>query len=62
MWFHFTYLLVAIALVIADSLAGFYTGLKTPDRIDQAVFNRGLLALLAFIGLLLIVWTGTQGG
>jgi len=62
MWFDFTYLLVAIALVIADSLAGFYAGLKTQDRIDQTVFNRGLLVLLALVGLLLIVRAGTQGG
>jgi uncharacterized membrane protein YfcA len=43
------------------SLAGFYVGLKTQDRVDQAVFNRALLVLLAMIGLLLIVPAGTQG-
>jgi uncharacterized protein len=48
-------------LVLLFSLAGFYTGLKTQDRVDQAVFNRGLLVLLALIGLLLIVRAATQG-
>jgi uncharacterized membrane protein YfcA len=48
-------------LVLLLSLAGFYAGLKTQDRVDQAVFNRGLLVLLALIGLLLIVRAATQG-
>jgi uncharacterized membrane protein YfcA len=48
-------------LVLLFSLAGFYAGLKTQDRIDQTVFNRGLLVLLALVGLLLIVRAGTQG-
>ncbi|MGN6733466.1 MAG: sulfite exporter TauE/SafE family protein [Candidatus Binatia bacterium] len=48
-------------LVLLFSLTGFYAGLKTQDRVDQAVFNRGLLVLLALIGLLLIVRAGTQG-
>ena len=74
MLFDFTYLLVAIALLIAVwytiklsllvllfSLAGYYAGLKTQYRVDQAIFNRGLLVLLALVGLLLIVRAGTQG-
>jgi len=48
-------------LVLLFSLAGFYAGLKTQDRVDQAVFNRGLLVLLALIGLLLIGRAATQG-
>jgi uncharacterized membrane protein YfcA len=48
-------------LVLLFSLAGFYAGLRTQDRVDQAFFNRGLLALLAMIGLLLIFRAGTQG-
>jgi len=48
-------------LVLLFSRAGFYAGLKTQDRVDQIVFNRGLLVLLAVIGLLLIVRAATQG-
>jgi uncharacterized membrane protein YfcA len=48
-------------LVLLFSLAGFYAGLKTQDRVDQAVFYRGLLVLLALLGLLLIGRAATQG-
>lgn len=41
------YTLKLSLLVLLFSLAGFYIGLKIQDRIDQAVFNRGLLVLLA---------------
>jgi uncharacterized membrane protein YfcA len=35
-------------------LLGFYAGLKTQDRINQRIFNRGLLTLLFLIGLILV--------
>ncbi|HWP57236.1 MAG TPA: sulfite exporter TauE/SafE family protein [Candidatus Acidoferrales bacterium] len=35
-------------------LLGFYAGLKTQDRVNQRLFNRGLLALLFVIGLVLV--------
>ncbi len=36
-------------------LVGFYTGLKTHDRINQRTFNRVLLALLFTVGVALII-------
>jgi len=36
-------------------LLGFYAGLKTQDRVNQQVFNRGLLVLLFVIGVVLVV-------
>jgi uncharacterized membrane protein YfcA len=36
------------------TLAGFYAGLKTQDRIHQQTFNRGLLILLFVIGVTLL--------
>jgi uncharacterized membrane protein YfcA len=36
-------------------LIGFYAGLKTQDRVNQQTFNRGLLALLFVIGIVLVV-------
>jgi hypothetical protein len=47
-------------LVLLFTLGGFYAGLKTQDRVDQKLFNRGLLFLLALIGLVLIVRAATQ--
>lgn len=35
-------------------LAGFYLGLKAQDRVNQATFNRALLAILFAIGVVLI--------
>jgi uncharacterized membrane protein YfcA len=35
-------------------LLGFYAGLKTQDRVNQRLFNRGLLTLLFAIGLVLV--------
>lgn len=35
-------------------LVGFYAGLKTQDRVNQRLFNRGLLILLFAIGLVLV--------
>jgi uncharacterized membrane protein YfcA len=42
------------------TLVGFYAGIKAQDRIDQKNFNRGLLALLAFVGVILIIRAVTQ--
>ena len=38
----------------------FLCGIKAQDRIDQKNFNRGLLALLAFVGVILIIRAVTQ--
>ena len=43
---------LAVTLFI---LLGFYAGLKTQDRVNQQMFNRGLLTLLFVIGVVLIV-------
>lgn len=43
---------LAVTLFI---LLGFYAGLKTQDRVNQQMFNRGLLTLLSVIGVVLIV-------
>jgi uncharacterized protein len=40
--------------VLLLTLAGFYAGVKAQDRVNQQTFNRGLLALLFLIGLILI--------
>jgi uncharacterized membrane protein YfcA len=36
------------------TLAGFYAGIKTQDRINQQTFNRALLILLSVIGVTLL--------
>jgi len=41
--------------VLLLTLAGFYAGTKAHDSVNQRNFNRGLLALLSLIGVLLIV-------
>jgi uncharacterized membrane protein YfcA len=41
--------------VTAFILIGFYAGLKTQDRVNQQIFNRGLLILLFIISIALIV-------
>ena len=46
--------------VLLFTLAGFYAGIKAQDRVKQATFNRGLLALLALIGVTLLVRALTQ--
>ena len=46
--------------VLLFTLAGFYAGIKAQDRGRQATFNRGLLALLALIGVTLLVRALTQ--
>ncbi len=54
------YTLKLSVLVILFTLVGFYAGIKAQDRIDQKKFNRGLLALLAFVGVILIIRAVTQ--
>jgi uncharacterized membrane protein YfcA len=44
------------------TLAGFYAGVKIQDRVNQHVFNRGLMVLLLAIGLILIARALTQSG
>jgi uncharacterized membrane protein YfcA len=46
--------------VLLLTLAGFYAGMKAHDRVNQRNFNRGLLALLSLIGVILIVRAVTQ--
>jgi uncharacterized membrane protein YfcA len=46
--------------VLLFILAGFYAGIKAQDRVNQQTFNRGLLAILSVIGLLLIGRALTQ--
>jgi hypothetical protein len=46
--------------VLLFTLAGFYAGIKTQDRVNQHMFNRGLMALLFAIGLILIARALTQ--
>jgi len=47
-------------LVLLFTLAGFYTGIKAQDRVNQQTFNRGLMALLSVIGAMLLVRAFTQ--
>jgi uncharacterized protein len=46
--------------VLLFTLAGFYAGIKAQDRVNQKNFNRGLLALLCVIGVLLLLRALTQ--
>src|SRR5688572_9894138 len=46
--------------VLLFTLAGFYAGLKAQDRVNQRTFNRGLLILLALIGVTLLLRALTQ--
>ena len=46
--------------VLLFTLAGFYAGIKAQDRVNQRNFNRGLLALLCVIGVLLLLRALTQ--
>jgi uncharacterized membrane protein YfcA len=48
--------------VLLFSLAGFYAGIKVQDRVNQHMFNRGLMVLLFAIGLILIARSLTQTG
>jgi uncharacterized membrane protein YfcA len=46
--------------VLLFTLAGFYAGIKAQDRVNQRTFNRGLLALLTVIGVMLLARALTQ--
>lgn len=55
-WNLFNWSTLSLSLeVTLFVLLGFYSGLKTQDRINQQTFNRGLLVLLFVIGVILIV-------
>lgn len=55
-WNLFTFSSLRLSLqVTLFCLLGFYVGLKTQDRVNQQTFNRGLLALLFLIGVMLVV-------
>jgi hypothetical protein len=47
--------------VLLFTLAGFYSGMKAHDSVNQRNFNRGLLVLLTLIGVILIVRAVMQG-
>ena len=46
--------------VLLFTLVGFYAGMKAQDRVNQGTFNRGLLALLTLIGVILLARALTQ--
>jgi uncharacterized membrane protein YfcA len=48
--------------VLLFTLAGFYAGMKVQDRVNQHMFNRGLMVLLSAIGVVLIARSLTQNG
>ena len=55
-WNLFTPEALRLSLVVTlFILAGFYAGLKAQDHVNQQTFNRGLLALLFVIGVVLVV-------
>ena len=57
-WGLFTVEAVKLSLfVTAVILASFYLGLKAQDRIRQQTFNRAILVLLIFTGLMLVYRT-----
>jgi len=47
-------------LVLLFTLAGFYAGVKTQDRVNQKSFNRGLLVFLCIVGVTLLVRAFSQ--
>ena len=60
-WNLFNGSTLALSLqVTLFTLAGFYVGLKTQDRINQQTFNRALLTLLFIIGVTLVIRALTQ--
>jgi uncharacterized membrane protein YfcA len=62
-WNLFNWHTIALSgQVLLLTLAGFYAGIKVQDRVNQRVFNRGLIILLFAIGLILIVRALTQNG
>jgi uncharacterized protein len=62
-WNLFSWATLSLSLgVTLFVLVGFYGGLKIQDRINQQNFNRGLLALLFTLGLILTGRALTQSG
>ena len=62
-WNLFNWHTVTLSIqVLLFTLAGFYAGVKIQDRVNQHVFNRGLMVLLLAIGLILIARALTQSG
>ena len=60
-WNLFNWYTVKLSLlVLLFTLAGFYAGVKAQDRVNQQTFNRGLIVLLALIGVTLIARGFTQ--
>lgn len=60
-WNLFNWYTIKLSLlVLLFTLAGFYTGIKAQDRVNQQTFNRGLMALLTLIGTTLVVRAFTQ--
>jgi uncharacterized membrane protein YfcA len=54
-WNLFNWHTITLSIqVLLFTLAGFYAGMKTQDRVNQHTFNRGLLLLLSLIGMVLI--------
>jgi uncharacterized protein len=62
-WNLFNWATITLSIqVLLFTLAGFYTGMKMQDRVNQQTFNRGLMVLLFVIGLILILRALTQIG
>lgn len=62
-WNLFNWATMTLSIqVLLFTLAGFYAGIQAQDRVNQQTFNRGLLALLSLIGLILIGRALTQIG
>jgi uncharacterized membrane protein YfcA len=61
-WNLFNWQTVTLSVqVLLFTLVGFYAGMKTQDRVNQGMFNRGLMVLLFAVGLILIGRGLTQG-
>jgi uncharacterized membrane protein YfcA len=60
-WNLFNWNTIVLSLqVVLFTLIGFFAGLKTQDRVNQRTFNRGLIVLLALVGIVLIARALTQ--
>jgi uncharacterized protein len=60
-WNLFNWYTIKLSLIVLlFTLAGFYAGIRTQDRINQKNFNRGLLALLSVVGVTLLLRAFTQ--
>jgi uncharacterized membrane protein YfcA len=54
-WNQFSWRLFQVSVILIVLLcAGFYAGLKTQDRVNQRIFNHGLLFILLIIGVTLV--------